>query len=71
MKHPDTPEQQRQAAREGYKCVFDLAAIGLAGAAPLPLWVLLAGGAALAVRLCNGAPVLYRQARLGRSIYGS
>ena len=50
------------SVRERRKRAFDLAAIALAG---VPL-LLLAGGAALAVRLCDGAPVLYRQARLGR-----
>ena len=58
----------RRAARpgEGYKRAFDLTAITLAFGPALPLWLVLGGAIALAIRLEDGGPVLYRQARLGR-----
>ena len=52
--------------REGYKRAFDLTAIALAFGPALPLWLVLGGAIALAIRLEDGGPVLYRQARLGR-----
>ena len=51
---------------EGYKRVFDLTAIALVFGPALPLWLVLGAGIALAIRLEDGGPVLYRQARLGR-----
>ena len=49
-----------------YKRAFDLAAVALAGTALLPLWLLVAGAAALAIRFGDGGPMMYRQTRLGR-----
>ena len=59
---------RRSAAppRARYQRAFDLAAIGLAGVALLPLWPLVVLAVAAAIRLEDGGPVLYRQARLGR-----
>lgn len=54
------------AARDGYKRPFDLALLGLALVLLAPVWAVLAPAVALAVRLEDGGPVLYRQARLGR-----
>lgn len=52
--------------REGYKRPFDLALLGLPLVALAPVWILLGLAAALAVRLEDGGPAFYRQARLGR-----
>ena len=52
--------------RDGYKRPFDLLLRGLALAALAPVWTVLGLAIALAVRLEDGGPALYRQARLGR-----
>lgn len=52
--------------RGGYKRPFDLALLGLALVLLAPLWVGLGLAIALAVRLADGGPALYRQTRLGR-----
>ena len=57
---PDTP------ARDGYKRPFDLAVVALALVLLAPLWAVLGLGIALAIRVEDGGPVLFRQARLGR-----
>ena len=66
--HRDGSVAQWCAARpgEGYKRAFDLTAIALVFGPALPLWLVLGGAIALAIRLEDGGPVLYRQARLGR-----
>ena len=53
-------------ARDGYKRPFDLALLGLALVGLAPVWAALGLAIALAVRLEDGGPALYRQARLGR-----
>ncbi len=53
------------AARGGYKRPFDLSLLGLALLLAAPLWAVLALAIALAVRLGDGGPALYRQQRLG------
>ena len=53
--------------RDRYKRGFDLAVVALALVALAPLWVLLALGIALAIRLDDAGPLLYRQRRLGRA----
>lgn len=53
-------------ARWRYKRPFDLCAVSLALVLLGPIWLLLGLGIALAIRLDDGAPVLYRQRRLGR-----
>ena len=58
----DAPPQ----ARGGYKRPFDLALLALALVLLAPLWAVLLPAVALAVRLEDGGPALYRQARLGR-----
>ena len=60
------PERAAPAARAGWKRPFDLAVVGLALVVLAPLWLVLGTGIALAVRLGDGGPALYRQARLGR-----
>ena len=60
---PNAPAHHPRAA---YKRPFDLALLGLALVALAPLWVLLVPAIALAVRLEDGGPALYRQTRLGR-----
>ena len=55
---PDRP-------RDRYKRPFDLTLVTLALILLGPLWLLLVAGIALAIRLEDGAPVLYRQRRLG------
>ena len=60
------PQGAAPAARDGWKRPFDLALLGLALVLLAPVWALLGLGAALAVRLEDGGPALYRQARLGR-----
>ena len=52
--------------RGDYKRPFDLALLMLALVALVPVWAVLVPAIALAVRLGDGGPVLYRQARLGR-----
>ena len=49
-----------------YKRPFDLALVGTALVALLPLWTLLAAVVAAAIRCDSPGPVLYRQRRLGR-----
>ena len=56
----------RPPRRARYKRGFDLVAVGAGLALLAPLWVVLVAGVALAVRLADGGPVLYRQPRLGR-----
>ena len=53
-------------SRERYKRPFDLALVALAAVLLGPLWPALWGAIALAIRIEDGGPVLYRQARLGR-----
>ena len=60
------PTDAAPAARDGWKRPFDLALLGLALILLAPVWALLGLAAALAVRLEDGGPALYRQARLGR-----
>ena len=60
------PGDAAAAAREGWKRPFDLALLALALVLLAPLWALLVPAAALAIRLEDGGPALYRQARLGR-----
>ena len=60
------PQGAAPAARDRYKRPFDLAVVGLALALLAPVWALLVPAIALAIRLDDGGPVLYRQARLGR-----
>ena len=65
--HPGSLARWRAVrARQGYKRAFDLTAIALVFGPALPLWLVLGAGIALAIRLEDGGPVLYRQARLGR-----
>lgn len=52
--------------RGRYKRPFDLALTVLALALLFPVWLALAAGIALAIRLEDGGSVLYRQSRLGR-----
>ena len=54
------------AARCGWKRPFDLAVLGLALVVLAPAWAVLVPAVALAVRMEDGGPALYRQARLGR-----
>ncbi|MYG25625.1 MAG: sugar transferase, partial [Boseongicola sp. SB0677_bin_26] len=54
------------AASGAYKRPFDLVLLGLALVLLAPLWAVFVPVVALAVRLEDGGPVLYRQARLGR-----
>ncbi len=60
------PREIAPAARGGYKRPFDLALLGLALFALAPVWALLGLGIALAIRLDDGGPAIYRQPRLGR-----
>ena len=60
--HAVRPEWRRHF----YKRPFDLTVTALALAALWPLWLVLGIAAAAAIRLEDGGPVLYRQARLGR-----
>ena len=53
--------------RGAYKRPFDLAVLTLTGVALAPVWLPLAVAIALAIRLQDGGPVLYRQVRLGRA----
>ena len=54
------------AGRGGYKRAFDLALLGLVLVLAAPLWAVLVPAVALAVRIGDGGPALYRQQRLGR-----
>ena len=54
------------AGRGGYKRAFDLALLGLVLVLAAPLWAVLVPAIALAVRIGDGGPALYRQQRLGR-----
>ena len=58
--------EARAPAWEGYKRPFDLALVALALVLLAPLWLVLALGIAIAIRLEDGGRVLYRQPRLGR-----
>ena len=49
-----------------YKRPFDLIVIAAAFLLPSPMWLALAAAIALAIRMEDGGPVLYRQTRLGR-----
>lgn len=60
------PDGVLPMAQERYKRPFDLALLGLAAVGLAPVWTVLAAAIALAIRLEDGGPVLYRQARLGR-----
>ena len=64
------PADRRRAALAGrrarYKRPFDLAVLAFGLVVLLPVWPVLIGAIALAVRLSGPGPVLYRQARLGR-----
>ena len=60
------PGEAAPAPRGGYKRPFDLALLVLALVLLAPLWAVLVPAIALAVRLEDGGPALYRQARLGR-----
>ena len=60
------PADAAPAARGGYKRPFDLVLVVLALVLLAPLWAVLVPAVALAVRLEDGGPALYRQARLGR-----
>ena len=64
--HAAGPTDAAPAARDGYKRPFDLALLGLALVVLAPLWAALGIAIALAIRLEDGGPALYRQARLGR-----
>ena len=52
--------------RGGYKRPFDLAVLGGALVGLAPVWAVLGTAIALAIRLEDGGPALYRQPRLGR-----
>jgi len=54
------------AGRGGYKRAFDLALLGLVLVLAAPLWAVLVPAIALAVRIGDGGPALYRQQRLGQ-----
>ena len=60
------PQSAAAPVRDGYKRPFDLALLGLALVVLAPLWAVLGLAIALAVRLEDGGPALYRQRRLGR-----
>ena len=60
------PDGVLPMARERYKRPFDLALLGLALVVLSPVWAVLVPAIALAIRLEDGGPALYRQARLGR-----
>ena len=60
------PGSAAPAARGAWKRPFDLAVLGFVLAALAPVWTVLVLAVALAVRLEDGGPALYRQARLGR-----
>ena len=60
------PDGIAPVARGGYKRPFDLALLGLALVLLAPVWTGLGLAIALAIRLEDGGPALYRQPRLGR-----
>ena len=60
------PGSAAPAARAGWKRPLDLALLGLALVLLAPVWAVLVPAIALAVRLEDGGPALFRQARLGR-----
>ena len=60
------PTQVAVRPRDGYKRAFDMGLLVPAAVAFAPLWVPLAALLALAIRLQDGGPVLYRQWRVGR-----
>ena len=49
-----------------YKRAFDLTVLAIAALVLAPLWLGVVVAAALAIRLTDGGPALYRQTRLGR-----
>ena len=51
---------------DGYKRPFDLAVTAAALLLLAPFWLVLGVAIALAIRIADGGPVLYRQTRLGR-----
>ena len=59
-------KRRRGFAIDARKRAFDLSLILLASTALLPLWLPLVALIALAIRLQDGGPLLYRQTRLGR-----
>ena len=63
---PGGPDRAAPIARGDWKRPFDLALLGLAAVVLAPLWAVLVPAIALAIRLEDGGPALYRQARLGR-----
>ena len=60
------PDLAATPVRDGWKRPFDLALLGLALVLLAPLWAVLGIVIMVAVRLEDGGPALYRQARLGR-----
>ena len=71
QRHRTDPERSGPARIAGvprarYKRCFDLGLITLAIVALWPVWLTLGATIAVAIRLHDGGPVLYRQARLGR-----
>ena len=61
------PDVARDGGTRGrYKRPFDLALLGLALVLAAPAWAVLVPAIAIAIRLGDGGPALYRQARLGR-----
>lgn len=65
--HDDAgPRGAAAAARGAWKRPFDLALLGLALVVLAPVWGVLGPAIALAIRIEDGGPALYRQARLGR-----
>ena len=60
------PGSAAPAARDGWKRPFDLVLLTLAAVLLAPVWAVLVPAIALAVRLEDGGPAFYRQARLGR-----
>ena len=63
---PRGPGPAAAPARDGWKRPFDLALLTLALVLLAPVWALLVPAIALAIRLEDGGPALFRQARLGR-----
>ena len=61
-----SPPDAAPAPRDGYKRPFDLAVLSLMLVLLAPLWAVLVLAIALAVRLEDRGPALYRQARLGQ-----
>ena len=65
-RHRRGPALRPARRRERYKRPFDLAVTALVLLALWPFWLALGIAIAVAIRLEDGGPVLYRQARLGR-----